>query len=74
MGGSWIHKIASSQLLNVAKTLELRSVNDLHQKWMQSDVAMNRVVEHFLHVVTIFSVEYLFGILPPRALYNVSLE
>ena len=38
---------------------------------MQSDVAMNRVVEHFLHVVTIFSVEYLFGVLPSQALYNV---
>ncbi len=60
MGGSWIHEIASSQLLDVAKTLELRSVNDLHQKWMQSDVAMNRVVEHFLWVQFFPSVDYIF--------------
>ncbi len=37
MGGSWVHKVLSSQLLNVAKALELGSVNDLHQKWMQSN-------------------------------------
>ncbi len=49
MWASWVHKAISPQLLDVAKALELRSVNDLHQKWMQSDVAMNRVVEHFLH-------------------------
>ncbi len=40
-----IHQVCSSQLFNVSQSLELRSVDDLHQQGVQLHMSMNRVIE-----------------------------
>ncbi len=45
MSGSRIHQVCSSQLFDVSESLELRSINDLHQQMRQLNLTMNGVVE-----------------------------
>lgn len=42
-------QVSRSQLLDVAKPLKLRRVNELHQQRVQLDVAVDGVVEHLRH-------------------------
>ena len=44
-------KISSifTELLDIAKSLELRSVNELYHQWMKFNVTMNWVVEYLVY-------------------------
>lgn len=44
--GSWEHQVGSSQLLDVAQSLELRRVHDGHQQGVELHVAVDGVVKH----------------------------
>lgn len=44
--GSREHQVGSSQLLDVAQSLELRRVDDGHQQGVEFQVAVDGVVEH----------------------------
>lgn len=43
---SWKHQVGSTQLLDVAQSLELRRVDDGHQQGVELHVAMDGVIEH----------------------------
>ena len=53
MRSSWVHKVCSSHLLYVPQPLELRSVNDLDQQWVECYIAMYGIIELLrIHVHT----------------------
>ncbi len=49
VSGSGIHQIFGSQLFDVSESLELRSVDDLHQQGVQLHGTMNGVFEDLQH-------------------------
>lgn len=49
VAGTRKHEIYATQLLEIAKTLELWSVKHFHAKWVQLQMPMHRVVEHDGH-------------------------
>ena len=46
VAGPGVHKVYTTHLFDVTQTLELRSVNDLHQQGVEFYVSVYRVIEY----------------------------